>query len=113
MKIQILIQADAGIPFYLVEVGQYFQYINSNSTIRHRSDHIFEHSQVFKKVDQVGAIDYPYNKSSEENTMFIGEKALVKVIKKTDKRYKNYVKEVEQLLSDVNKLYDDLVIEDR
>lgn len=98
MKIHTLIQADLGIPFYKVKVGEYFQHIIFESNVGPRSTHLFEHSQVFMKVDQVGAIDYPYNKAAEENTIFIGERAMVKVVKKTDKKYKNYVKEVEELL---------------
>jgi hypothetical protein len=106
MKIQTLIQADLGIPFYQVKVGEYFQYIIFETNIGPRSKHLFEGSQVLMKVDQVGAIDYPYNKAAEENTMFVGEKALVKVVRTTDKKYKTYVKEVEKLLGEFNEFID-------
>lgn len=104
MKIHALIRADIGIPFYKVKVGEYFHYIVFENGRKPRSTTLFEHSQVFKKVDQVGAVDYPYNQSSEENTMFIGERVLVKVVRKTSKSYKDYVREVEQLLEQVNQV---------
>jgi hypothetical protein len=99
MKIQALILANSGIPFYKVKVGQFFQHsIDSNDTTE-MFGHFYDKSQVFMKVDQIGAVDYPYDFQAEDNMMFISEKAMVKVVRKTDKSYKNYIHAAEQLLN--------------
>jgi len=89
MKIQALAQVESGIPFYKVKVGEYFKLVSSHNP---------PIAAVFKKVDEVGAIDYPYDQHSEESTLFIGERTLVVVIKKNSKIFKEYSKEIEELI---------------
>jgi hypothetical protein len=96
MKIQELVRAEKGIPFYQVKIGEYFQFIISGNHYYESiedSPYIYSKTQVLKKIDEVGAIDYPYDRASEENTLFVGDKVIVKVIRKTSKAYKEYSKE--------------------
>ena len=105
MKIHALIQANTGIPFYKVKIGEYFQHTVFEGGHYVGSLYLYDAGQVLKKVDTVGAIDYPYDKSSEENILFISDKEIVKVVKRTDKVYKEYTKEVEALLHRWNDIY--------
>jgi hypothetical protein len=101
MKIQSLTDTRA-IPFYRLKDGELFKLSEYE---RVTSEHLFLVNQVLMKVDHVGAIDYPYDRIlTDENVMFIGEKQLVQVVKKTHKEYKNYVIECEKLLNQMIEL---------
>jgi len=96
MKIQLLTEF-RGIPFYRLKDGELFRLPEYE---RATSEHLFLVNQILMKVDHVGAIDYPYDRIlTDENVMFIGEKQIVQVVKKTHKEYKNYVAECERLLN--------------
>lgn len=105
MKIQTLVKANSGIPFYTLSNGEFFQFIVFTNGKLDSSPYLFEQCQVLMKVDRVGAIDFPYDAYAEENTLYIEDKMLVKVIKKTDKIYKKYTKEAQQLLAKYNKVH--------
>ena len=95
MKILRLNQAHIGVPFYTLKTGDFFQFLvyDDNGVLRPRSEVLYESDKVLMKSDIIGAIDYPYDKSAEENTLYVHEKEIVQVIKRTHKVFKTYVKE--------------------
>lgn len=95
MKISRLIQANVGIPFYRLKPGAFFQIVifAEDGTVRPRSEYIYEDQPILMKVDRIGAIDFPYTQKYDERIQFIHEKRLVHVVKKTEKTYKDYLRE--------------------
>lgn len=95
MKISNLIQVEVGIPFYRLKPGAFFQLVRFDEAgqPQPRSEYIYEDYPILMKVDEVGAIDYPYTQKNDERIQFVHEKQLVHVIKKTERIYKTYVKE--------------------
>lgn len=102
MKIPTLIQCNVGIPFYAVKEGQYFQFLifDVSGELITKTSPFFEYSQVMMKVNIAGALDYPYEFG--QDMQFIHDFTIVQIVKKTDKVYKNYVREIKYLTEKFN-----------
>ena len=94
MRLRRLVQVECGKPFYHVRSGEYFQFLtyDEEGVLVIRSEVIYESDRVLMKVDTVGAIDYPYNKVTNENVLYVPENEIVQVVKKTHKAYRDYVR---------------------
>lgn len=93
MKLSKLIVSQFSVPFYTLKEGTMFELIvdNEYDIIERRSDKIYETKPILMKTDMVGAKDWPYNQTGLEHTIYINEKTLVQVIKKSNREFKNYV----------------------
>lgn len=95
MKIPNLVKTKIGVPFYTLENGQFFQFIVFDENYNLNIQYIYHSLPILMKIDRVGAIDYPYDKEAEKNILYIDEKSIVQTIKKTQKAYKDYIKDIE------------------
>lgn len=105
MKIQTLVQANLGTPFYTLQNGELFQFIVFDENYKITIQYIYKASPILMKIDRIGAIDYPYDKEAEKSVLYINEMALVQTIKKTEQIYKDYSKDQEIFLESFNKYY--------